>query len=306
MDLVDQLVGAEVLAGLGAALDDGQVARLDERGHRRRPVGDEVVVHRVGLEHDHLALDEELGEHVSWAERRHVAGAEDQRESLPGLRVLVGRRLGRLELGPGHAWFDPDLTGGLGEEHLVEGVDREHLNDQPTIGHLTHRPRELWSTGGGDLGDRVLEGPGHADERAEPAEELLAALTRGRVEALGRAGCVEPGGSRRHGVGDDLVEQGDPLGGGRGCPRIDGARHAGDGSVELLDGVPVSVGPGTRGRGGPSAGHRHGAPPSTRRIVGACPKATVRPLDDVRARGWPHEHHLWRRPPPERARTEHR
>ena len=79
--LVDPGVPRQVLAHRGTALDDAQHAGVDQRRQGAAPVRHEVVVDRVGLHHDGLALDEELGEHVAGAERRHVACGQHERRA---------------------------------------------------------------------------------------------------------------------------------------------------------------------------------------------------------------------------------
>ena len=78
---VTQLVLGQVRAHLGAAAHDAQEPRVDQRRHGALPVRDQIVVDGIRLQHDDLALGEQLGQHVARPERRDVARAEYERHA---------------------------------------------------------------------------------------------------------------------------------------------------------------------------------------------------------------------------------
>ncbi len=225
VDLVDARVRGQVLPHRGATVDDAQHAGIDERLERAAPVRDEIVVHRVRLHHDDLALDEELGQHVAGAERGDVAGGEDERGARSRHRVGVGGSLAGDEAVAGDARLHPDLGGRLGERDAVEGARREDLHAQAAVGRLAHRPGDGGLAVLGDVAQRVAVEAGHAHERADAGEELLAGFRRARLEALGRVRRSEPLVLRRHGGVDHVLEQSRP---GRGVGLRPAGRVVGD------------------------------------------------------------------------------
>ena len=192
MHRIDTGVPGQVLAHVGAAVDDAQDARLDQRGQGAVPMRHQVVVDRVGLQYHDPALHEELGQHVARAEGGHVAGGEHQRGAGMARGVAVGGGLTGDEGGARHAGLHDDLGRGLGEGHPVEGAGREHLDAQATVGRLADRSGEVGLAVLGDGAQRVTEEAGHAHEGADAGEELLAGFGRSRRETLGGTGGGQP------------------------------------------------------------------------------------------------------------------
>ena len=189
---IDSRVPGQVLAHRSTTVDDAQHAGLDQRGQGAVPVRHQVVVHRVRLHHDDLALDEELREHVARTERSHVAGGEHQRGAGVALGIGVGGGLPGDEGAAGDAGLHDHLGRRLGEGDLVEGAGRQHPDVQAPVGALADRARDVGFAVAGDGAQRVPEEPGHAHEGADAGKQLLAGFGRTRREALGGAGVSQP------------------------------------------------------------------------------------------------------------------
>ena len=206
-------MGGQVLADRGAPVHDAQHAGVDERGQRPAPVRHQVVVDRVGLHDDGLALHEELGQHVTGAEGGHVAGGQHQGRAGEGHGVGVrGRLLGGQGVA-GDARLHPDLGRRLGKRDAVEGAVREDLDPEASVGGLPYRAGESRLAVPGDVAERVAEQAGHAHEGADAGEELLARLGGARRQALGGAGGGQPVVLGRQGVLDHSFEEVGPGGG---------------------------------------------------------------------------------------------
>ena len=201
---------------------------------RAGPVRDEIVVDRVRLHHDDLALDEELGQHVAGAERGHVARGEDERGADVGHRVGVGGRLAGDEGLAGDAGLHPDLGGGLGERDPVEGVAGKTWTRSRPSGASRTGPANGGLAVLGDVAQRVAEQARHAHEGADAGEELLARLGRPRLEPLGRARRGEPVVLRRHGGVDHVLQQLRPRRGVGLRPAGGVVGDEGDGGVERV------------------------------------------------------------------------
>ena len=202
---IDLRVPGQVLAHRSTAVDDAQHAGLDQRGQGAVPVRHQVVVHRVRLHHDDLALDEELGEHVARAERGHVASGKHQRSAGVTLGIGVGGGLAGNKGAAGDARLHDHLGRGLGEGDLVEGAGRQHPDVQAPVGALADRARDVRLAAPGDGAQRVAEEPGHAHEGADAGKQLLAGFGRTRSEALGGAGVSQPVVLGSQGVRDDAA-----------------------------------------------------------------------------------------------------
>ena len=180
----------------------------------------QVVVDRIGLHHDDLALDEELGEDIAGPERRHIARGQDERRAGMGDGVGVGRRLAGDQDLPGDARLHPDLGRRLGERDPVEGAGREDLDPQPTVRRLAHGPGEGGLAVLGDVAQRVAQQARHAHERPDAGETaphpprcVPGASPLASQAAASHSSC---GG---HGVGDHLLQQIGPGGGAGPGPR---------------------------------------------------------------------------------------
>ena len=209
--LVDARVRGEVLADGGVTVDDAEDAGVDERRQGSGPVRQEIVVDRVRLHHDDLALDEELREHVARAERRHVARREDEGRARVGDGSMYAAAWPATRAA-GDAELHPDLGRGLGERDPIESARRDDLDTQAAVGRLAHRAGERGSAVLRDVAQRVAEQARHAYEGADAGEQLLARLGRTRLETLGLARRGEPVVLRRHGGVDHILQQRRPHG----------------------------------------------------------------------------------------------
>lgn len=80
---VDLRMRRQVRADVGAAVDDGQEAVVDQRAEGLLEVRPAVGVDRVHLEDDDLVLDEQLVEKIHGRDARHVAGPEHRARPCP-------------------------------------------------------------------------------------------------------------------------------------------------------------------------------------------------------------------------------
>ena len=207
VDLVDQRVTRQVGADRGATVDDLEDPDVDECREGAAPVGHEVVIDGVGLHDDDLALDEEFRQRVPRAQRRDIAGRQDQGRAGVGVGVGVGGGLTGDEVVPGDAGLHEDLGGRLRERDAVEGTGREDLDPQPTVRRLADRPRKGGLPVSGDVAQRVTQQARHANECPNAGGQLFARLGRTGRQTLGAAGVSQPLVLHGQGVGDDLLEQ---------------------------------------------------------------------------------------------------
>ncbi len=200
-------MAAQVLPHRSTPVHDAQDVRIDQGCQSALPVRHEVVIDGIGLQHDDLALDEELGEHVAGPERGHVAGGEHERRAGVRGGVGIGAGLARHQGLPGDARLHPHLGGRLRERDAVEGAVREDLHPQTAARRLAHRAGEGGLAVLRDVAQRVAQQTRQAYERADASEELLAGFGRARCKSLGRARRCQPVLCGRHGVGNHLRKQ---------------------------------------------------------------------------------------------------
>ncbi len=193
----------------------------------------QIVVHRVGLQDDRLALNEELVQRVAWPERCHVARGQHQRRARVGGGIGVGRRLALDERRLGDARLHPDLGGRLRERDAVERAVGEDLDAQPAVRRLAHRAGDGRLARFRDVAQRIAQQPHHAHERPDPAGELLPRLRRARRQTLGLARSRQPRLLRGHGVVDHLLQQVGARRGARLGPAGGVIGHEGDDRIEL-------------------------------------------------------------------------
>ena len=180
-----------------------------QRGQGAAPVRHEVVVDRVGLHHDDLALDEELGQGVAGPERGDVAGGQHERRA--GVRP-AGRRRRR----PGRRRAMSRVTPGCIQTSAV--VWGNVMRSKAPAGKTWTRSRPSGASRTGPANEGLpslamsrsasRQQACHAHERPDAGEELLPRLGRAAAASpLAAAGGGQPVVLGRHGVGDDLLQQ---------------------------------------------------------------------------------------------------
>ena len=234
---VDDLrVVAQVRADLGAAVDEAQVAALDERLERPLVHRTQVFVYRVELDQAHLALVKHLEQGIGRRDRGDVARPEDQRHAALGLGTLAveaGLLLARLLLGDPRQQAHP--RGKTSEQRLIVAVAREHRDLGAAVPPRTERPGgQLRLAFLLDVVERADEQPHAARRHHRSAEPLFTGRRLVHAQPLGLA--------RRGGpLGGDLLDA-RQAGAQQRCPftRRQADEHRrlfaqdGDGFVELL------------------------------------------------------------------------
>ena len=124
----------EVAAHVAATDDDGEQAKVDQRGEGRLVGREQLVERGVELEDDDTVVGHELVEDVEGGDRGDVAGTEDQADPIGRGRGLRAEPRARTDLLRGHPGLDPHVRGETVQQEVLELVRGEGRDGHPTSG----------------------------------------------------------------------------------------------------------------------------------------------------------------------------
>jgi hypothetical protein len=191
VDVVDGVVLDQVLPDLGAAVDDAQHPGVDQRPQGALEDRPDPLVDRVHLEQAHVALDDQLRQHVHRRDGRHVAGAEDERHPTLGRALAVEAGLATDRVGAIDARRQKDAAAEPEEGQAIEGADREGVDLDPAVGAHAAAGAQGRPAAPGDRVEAVGVEPGQPHGRQRSADPLLGLVDA--AQALGATTGGDPG-----------------------------------------------------------------------------------------------------------------
>ena len=234
MDLLDPLVGDQMGADLGAAVDHLEPVLADQAAQRPADEGPQILVHRVHLEHAGPVLHEELVQHVGGTDRGDVAGSQDQRHAAFHPRLPISGRLVRGQVVAADRPVQPHLGAEAGEEQPIGEPIGEHPGRQPPVAALLERPRrQAGRAAVADLGQRPLQAAHIAHHGHRSGQPLLSGRRAAGVELLGADRRRDPILRHLHHPLDHLLQEVDAAVGGERGEATLGLLQPGDDPVEL-------------------------------------------------------------------------
>ncbi len=215
-----------VRGGASRDVDRGDAGMLGEEGACRCPAGDDAnevapderredplehrqerLEHRAELEHRDAVLGEQLVDDVERRDRRHVAGAQDQRDAMGVLGGPLGqarRRPGLLAADPG---LHPHRRGVAGKQEPVEHPVRQHLDRHPPARRCAHPVPRQRASARHERIQRLAERGQGGQERVRAGYPFLADERRRGIETLDATGLLHPATGLARGGLTELQQQ---------------------------------------------------------------------------------------------------